>query len=198
MTRFPPEPNGYLHIGHAKSICLNFGIAAERAGRGLQPSLRRHQPVDGGRRVRPRHPGRRAMAWLRLGYRLYFASDYFQQLYDLALRLVAAGKAYVDSQSVEEMREGRGSFYKPGHVEPVPRPVGGGEPRSLRSACAPASSPTERTCSARRSTWNRPTRTCATRSCTACGASATTARATRGASIRCTTLRTATPTRSRA
>jgi glutaminyl-tRNA synthetase len=118
MTRFPPEPNGYLHIGHAKSICLNFGIAESVPGAvcnlrfdDTNPSTEEDEYV---RAIQE------DVRWLGFdwGTRLYFASDYFQQLFDLALKLIAAGKAYVDSQSLEEMREGRGSFYKPGHVSP--------------------------------------------------------------------------------
>ena len=118
MTRFPPEPNGYLHIGHAKSICLNFGIAESVPGAvcnlrfdDTNPSTEEDEYV---RAIQE------DVRWLGFdwGTHLYFASDYFQQLFDLAVKLIEAGKAYVDSQSLEEMREGRGSFYKPGHVSP--------------------------------------------------------------------------------
>jgi glutaminyl-tRNA synthetase len=104
VTRFPPEPNGYLHIGHAKSICLNFGLAGVR--RRLQPALRRHQPGDQrGHGVRRVHPAGRALAGLRLGGQLFFASDYFEQLYQWAEQLIRDGKAYVDSLNEEEIRE---------------------------------------------------------------------------------------------
>ena len=118
MTRFPPEPNGYLHIGHAKSICLNFGIAESVPGAvcnlrfdDTNPSTEEDEYV---RAIQE------DVRWLGFdwGNRLYFASDYFQRLYDLAVGLIAAGKAYVDSQSLEEIREGRGNFYKPGRVSP--------------------------------------------------------------------------------
>ncbi len=118
MTRFPPEPNGYLHIGHAKSICLNFGIAESVPGAvcnlrfdDTNPSTEEDEYV---RAIQE------DVRWLGFdwGNRLYFASDYFEKLYEIALRLIEAGKAYVDSQSLEEIREGRGSFYKPGRVSP--------------------------------------------------------------------------------
>jgi glutaminyl-tRNA synthetase len=118
MTRFPPEPNGYLHIGHAKSICLNFGIAERIAGAvcnlrfdDTNPSTEEDEYV---RSIQD------DIRWLGFewGSRLYFASDYFGKLYDIAVKLVEAGKAYVDSQSLEEIREGRGSFYAPGRVSP--------------------------------------------------------------------------------
>jgi glutaminyl-tRNA synthetase len=118
MTRFPPEPNGYLHIGHAKAICLNFGIAARIAGAtcnlrfdDTNPSTEEQEYV---RSIQE------DIRWLGFdwGSRLYFASDYFGKLYDIAVKLVEAGKAYVDSQSLEEIREGRGSFYAPGRVSP--------------------------------------------------------------------------------
>lgn len=118
MTRFPPEPNGYLHIGHAKSICLNFGIAqAVAAGvcnlrfDDTNPSTEEDEFVQS---------IQEDVHWLGFdwGARMYFASDYFDKLYELAVRLIEAGKAYVDSQTLEEMREGRGSFYTPGRTSP--------------------------------------------------------------------------------
>src|SRR6202167_4184433 len=118
MTRFPPEPNGYLHIGHAKSICLNFGIAERVPGAvcnlrfdDTNPSTEEDEYV---RSIQE------DIRWLGFDWepRLYFASDYFGRLYDIAVKLVEAGKAYVDSQSLEEIREGRGSFYAPARVSP--------------------------------------------------------------------------------
>jgi glutaminyl-tRNA synthetase len=117
-TRFPPEPNGYLHIGHAKSICLNFGIAAENEG-GLcnlrfddtNPSKEDIEYVDS------------IMADVRwLGFdwedRLFYASDYFEQLYEYALQLIEGGKAYVCDLNPEEIREYRGTLTKPGKESP--------------------------------------------------------------------------------
>src|SRR5260370_23030336 len=118
MTRFPPEPNGYLHIGHAKSICLNFGIAKHFPGAVCNLRFDDTNPsTEEGEFVRSIQEDVR---WLGFDWesRIYFASDYFGQLYDFALRLIDAGKAYVDSQTVDEMRQGRGSFYAPGPVSP--------------------------------------------------------------------------------
>jgi glutaminyl-tRNA synthetase len=118
MTRFPPEPNGYLHIGHAKSICLNFGIAEAIPGAVCNLRFDDTNPcTEEDEYVRAIQEDVR---WLGFDWetRLYFASDYFERLYEIALELVAAEKAYVDSQSLEEIREGRGSFYKPGRVSP--------------------------------------------------------------------------------
>jgi glutaminyl-tRNA synthetase len=118
MTRFPPEPNGYLHIGHAKSICLNFGIAAALPGADCNLRFDDTNPsTEEDEFVRSIQEDVR---WLGFDWadRMYFASDYFERLYDIAERLIVAGDAYVDSQSVEEMRDGRGSFYKPGRVSP--------------------------------------------------------------------------------
>jgi glutaminyl-tRNA synthetase len=124
MTRFPPEPNGYLHIGHAKSICLNFGIAAHFPGAACNLRFDDTNPsTEEGEFVRSIQEDVR---WLGFdwGSRMYFASDYFGQLYDFALRLIDAGKAYIDSQTVDEMRQGRGSFYAPGRVSPYrERPI---------------------------------------------------------------------------
>jgi glutaminyl-tRNA synthetase len=118
VTRFPPEPNGYLHIGHAKSICLNFGIAQTIPGAECNLRFDDTNPsVEEDEFVRSIQADVR---WLGFdwGQRLFFASDYFDRLYAIAEQLVLAGKAYVDSQSLEEMRAGRGSFYQPGRVSP--------------------------------------------------------------------------------
>ena len=117
VTRFPPEPNGYLHIGHAKSICLNFGIAQEFGGRchlrfdDTNPVKEEQEYIDA---------IKRDVAWLGFdwGKHLYHASDYFEQLYAWAEDLIRAGKAYVDDQSPEEMRINRGTLTEPGRNSP--------------------------------------------------------------------------------
>lgn len=117
QTRFPPEPNGYLHIGHAKAICLDFGIAQKYQGLcslrfdDTNPAKEEQEYVDG------------IMAdihWLGFDWedRLYFASDYFPQIYDFAVQLIKDGKAYVDDLSPEEMREYRGTLTEPGKNSP--------------------------------------------------------------------------------
>jgi glutaminyl-tRNA synthetase len=123
VTRFPPEPNGHLHIGHAKSICLNFGAAAEFGGRC-------HLRFD------DTNPTREEMAFIQsiqedvrwLGFdwgeHLYFASDYFEQLYEWAEHLIEAGKAYVDDLDADEIREYRGTLTEPGRPSPYrDRPI---------------------------------------------------------------------------
>src|SRR3974377_1038902 len=117
-TRFPPEPNGYLHIGHAKSICLNFGIAAENAD-GLcnlrfddtNPTKEEVEYVES-----IQEDGR----WLGFDWadRLFFASDYFEELYGYAVELIKSAKAYVDTLSADEIREYRGTLTKPGKDSP--------------------------------------------------------------------------------
>ncbi len=117
VTRFPPEPNGYLHIGHAKSICLNFGIAQEYEGRchlrfdDTNPAKEDQEYVDS---------IKADVRWLGFDWNehLHFSSDYFQQLYDWARHLIQAGNAYVDDLSVEEMRSYRGSLTEPGKNSP--------------------------------------------------------------------------------
>ena len=112
-TRFPPEPNGYLHIGHAKSICLNFGLARDYNGKcnlrfdDTNPSKEDVEYVDS---------IIEDIKWLDFDWedRLFFASDYFDQLYEFAVRLIRKGKAYVDSGSSEEIREQRGTPTRPG------------------------------------------------------------------------------------
>jgi len=117
VTRFPPEPNGFLHIGHAKSIVLNFGLARQYAGRAhlrfddTNPTTEEEEYVEA---------IEEDVRWL--GYdwaeHLYYASDFFEQMYECALRLIQAGKAYVDNQSVDAIRENRGSFERPGVDSP--------------------------------------------------------------------------------
>ncbi|MEA3458934.1 MAG: glutamine--tRNA ligase/YqeY domain fusion protein [Candidatus Thermoplasmatota archaeon] len=122
-TRFPPEPNGYLHIGHAKSICLNFGIAEEYNGL-CNLRFDDTNPVkEGEEYVRSIIED---IKWLGFDWedRLFFASDYFDQMYDYALDLIKAGKAYVDNQTAEEISEGRGTLTRPGKNSPYrDRPV---------------------------------------------------------------------------
>ena len=117
VTRFPPEPNGYLHIGHAKSICLNFGIAREFGGRchlrfdDTNPTKEEQEYIDA---------IEADVRWLGFdwGEHLYHASDYFEQLYEWAVHLVRAGKAYVDDLSADEIREHRGTLTEPGRNSP--------------------------------------------------------------------------------
>jgi glutaminyl-tRNA synthetase len=117
ITRFPPEPNGYLHIGHAKSICLNFGIAQEFGGDcnlrfdDTNPAKEEQEYIDA---------IQADVRWLGFdwGDRLYFASDYFEQLYDWARTLIEAGLAYVDDQAADEIRATRGTLTSPGIESP--------------------------------------------------------------------------------
>jgi glutaminyl-tRNA synthetase len=117
VTRFPPEPNGYLHIGHAKSICLNFGIARDFGGRchmrfdDTNPAKEETEYVES---------ILSSVRWMGFdwGEHLHFASDYFQQLYEHAERLVERGDAYVDSLSADQIREYRGTLTEPGRDSP--------------------------------------------------------------------------------
>ena len=117
-TRFPPEPNGYLHIGHAKSICLNFGMAEENEG-GLY-NLRYDDTNPTKEEVEFVESIQEDIRWLGFDWedRLYYASDYFDQLYDYALQYINKGTAYVDDLSAEEIREYRGSLTAPGKNSP--------------------------------------------------------------------------------
>ncbi|RMH12156.1 MAG: glutamine--tRNA ligase/YqeY domain fusion protein, partial [Gemmatimonadetes bacterium] len=117
ITRFPPEPNGFLHIGHAKSICLNFGVAAEHGGR---THLRFDDTNPTTEDMRFVEAIQEDVRWLGFdwGEHLYFASDYFERLYEYAEELIRKGLAYVDSQSEEDIREGRGSVTEPGVESP--------------------------------------------------------------------------------
>jgi len=117
VTRFPPEPNGYLHIGHAKAICLDFGLAAEFGGRchlrfdDTNPTKEETHYVEA---------IKEDIRWLGFdwGEHLYFASDYFEQLYQWAVELIKQGKAYVDDLSPDEIREYRGTLTEPGKESP--------------------------------------------------------------------------------
>ena len=116
-TRFPPEPNGYLHIGHAKAICVDFGVAADYGGLcnirfdDTNPTKEKTEYVDG---------ILNDIRWLGFDWedRLYYASDYFEQLYDWAIELIKKGKAYVDDLSVDEIRDYRGTLTEPGRNSP--------------------------------------------------------------------------------
>ena len=116
-TRFPPEPNGYLHIGHAKSICLNFGIAAEFGG---LCNLRFDDTNPMKEEVEYVESIKTDVRWLGFdwGDRLFYASDYFEQLYEYAVQLIKAGKAYVCDLSADEIREYRGTLTEPGKESP--------------------------------------------------------------------------------
>jgi glutaminyl-tRNA synthetase len=116
QTRFPPEPNGYLHIGHAKAICLNFGLAAEFGGKtnlrfdDTNPEKEEQEYVDS---------ILKDVRWLGFEWDgLYYTSDYFDQLYEWAVELVKQGKAYVDDLSAQEIRQHRGTLTEPGKESP--------------------------------------------------------------------------------
>jgi glutaminyl-tRNA synthetase len=117
VTRFPPEPNGYLHIGHIKSICINFGVAQKFGGichlrlDDTNPAKEDMEYIDS---------IKEDIHWLGFdwGTHEYYASDYYQQLYEIAVRLIEEGKAYVDSLSAEQMKEYRGTLTKPGKNSP--------------------------------------------------------------------------------
>jgi glutaminyl-tRNA synthetase len=117
-TRFPPEPNGYLHIGHAKSICLNFGIAQDYQG-GIC-NLRFDDTNPEKEDVEYTDSIQNDVKWLGFDWehRLYFSSDYFEKLFEFAKQLIRADKAYVDHLTVEEIREYRGALTKPGKESP--------------------------------------------------------------------------------
>src|SRR3990172_538758 len=116
-TRFPPEPNGYLHIGHAKSICLNFGLAKEFNGKcnlrfdDTNPTKEEEEYVNS---------IKSDVKWLGFDWeeREFYASDYFEKLYEFAVKLIKKGKAYVDELTADQIREYRGTLTKPGKESP--------------------------------------------------------------------------------
>ena len=155
QTRFPPEPNGYLHIGHAKAICLDFGLADEFGGNtnlrfdDTNPEKEEHEYVDS---------IMEDVYWLGFDWDgLFYASDYFDQLYEWAVKLIKDGKAYVDDLTADEIREYRGTLTEPGKRKPVSQSLRRGESRSVRAHERRASFPTARACCAPRSTWLRRT-----------------------------------------
>lgn len=116
-TRFPPEPNGYLHIGHAKSILLNYGLAQKYGGKfnlrfdDTNPTKEKTEFVEA---------ITEDIKWLGADWegRLFFASDYFDQMYECAVELIKKGKAYVSDLSAEQIREYRGTLTEPGREDP--------------------------------------------------------------------------------
>ena len=169
QTRFPPEPNGYLHIGHAKSICINFGLAKKYGGKcnlrfdDTNPVKEDTEYVDS---------IKRDIQWLGFQWaEERYASDYFDQLYEWAVELIKKGLAYVDDQSQEEIRLTRGTrrryASRAEQFRSRARSLRGATVRSRRtsicsSACATASSPTEQRSCAPRSTCRIPTCSSAT------------------------------------
>jgi glutaminyl-tRNA synthetase len=117
ITRFPPEPNGYLHIGHAKSICLNFGLAQEYGG---LCNLRFDDTDPSKEKVEYVESIKQDVRWLGFDWedREYYASDYFEQLFEYAVQLIKKGKAYVDSLSADQVQEYRGTLTQPGKNSP--------------------------------------------------------------------------------
>ena len=158
-TRFPPEPNGYLHIGHAKSVCLNFGIALQYGG---TCNLRLDDTDPSGESLEFVQSIITDVHWLGFDWadRLFYASDYFEQLYGFAVMLIKAGKAYVCSLSADEIREYRGTLTEPG------RKAHTGCVRWRRAStffigCVKGNSRTARTCCGRGSIWPPRTWSCA-------------------------------------
>ena len=120
ITRFPPEPNGYLHIGHAKAICISFGIAQENAGVGARCHLRFDDTNPEKEETEYVESIKRDVKWLGFdwGEHLYFASDYFDFFFDCAKHLIKGGLAYVDEQTPEEIKKNRGDVVTPGTPSP--------------------------------------------------------------------------------
>ena len=155
-TRFPPEPNGYLHIGHAKSINLNFGLAAEFGGKcnlrfdDTNPSKEETEYVDS---------IIKDVRWLGGDWedRLFYASDYFDQLYEWAVQLIKSGNAYVCDLTGDQVREYRGTLDRARQGEPLAQPVDRREPGSVRAHAGRRVSRWIRAPCAPRSTWPRRT-----------------------------------------
>ena len=158
-TRFPPEPNGYLHIGHAKSICLNFGIKEKYRGKcnlffdDTNPSKEKTEFVDA---------IREDIRWLGFTWdEETYASDYFEQIYEFALKLIADGKAFVCDMSAAEISASRGSLTEGGKESPWRNRGVEENLRLFKEMRAGKYADGEKCSSARRSIWLPPTSTCA-------------------------------------
>ena len=151
-TRFPPEPNGFLHIGHAKSIVLNFGVAAENGG---TCNLRYDDTNPAKEETLYVESIAADVRWL--GYRWEgprkFASDYFERLYGFAETLIRRGKAYVDSLTAEEVRADPRNARESGLRQPLPEPRPPKRTSTCSAGCGRESFPTGRTCCGPGSTW---------------------------------------------
>ena len=161
QTRFPPEPNGYLHIGHAKAICLDFGIAAKYGG---VCNLRFDDTNPTKEDMEYVEAIKEDIQWLGFQWgNEYYASDYFQQLWDFAVRLIKEGKAYIDEQSSEEIASQKGTPTQPGTESPYRnRPIE--ESLALFEKMNTGEIEEGRWCSVPRLTWQARTCTSATRS----------------------------------
>lgn len=194
-TRFPPEPNGYLHIGHAKALWIDFSTAEKYGGScnlrfdDTNPAKEDEEFVDA---------IMEDIHWLGYSWdKLCYGSSYFDQCYELAIKLIQKGVAYVDDLSKDEMREYRGTLTEPGKNSPF-RDRSVEENLDLFTRMKNGEFPDGSHTLRARSTWLRRTSTCATRHCTAFCTFRTIRRAIHGASIRCMTLRTRSRTPSRA
>jgi glutaminyl-tRNA synthetase len=159
-TRFPPEPNGYLHIGHAKAICLDFGVANEFDGK---CNLRFDDTNPAKEDVEYVESIQEDVRWLGFEWAaMLYASDYFDLLYQYAEQLIRDNKAYVDSLSADEIRQYRGTLTEPGRNSPY-RDRSIEENLICSAACGRESLRTARTCCGRKLIWRRRTSTCAIR-----------------------------------
>ena len=165
-TRFPPEPNGYLHIGHAKSILLNYGLAKEYGGKF---NMRFDDTNPTKEKVEFVESIKKDIEWLGADWedRLFFASDYFGQMYEAAVKLIKKGKAYVSDLTADQIKEYRGSFEEPGKEDPNrDRSVEENLKLFEEMKAGKYADGEERRCLGHVSIWHLPTSTCVIRSFT--------------------------------
>ncbi len=187
-TRFPPEPNGYLHIGHAKSICLNFGIAQDYQG---QCNLRFDDTNPEKEDIEYVESIKKDVNWLGFEWdgEVCYSSNYFDKLYEYAIELINKGLAYVDELSPEQIREYRGTLTAPGKPSPYrDRPIE--ENLALFEKCVQVSSKKVKRVFVRRSTWVLHSWLCVTQLSTVCVSRLTTRLVISGAFTQCTTSHT--------